>query len=206
MLYEFCTEDVSLIPFAKEAGAERVELCADLKVGGLTPDPNRVVEALLQGLPIVLMIRPRGGNFVYSKDEIDEMIAQIQGAKGLGITSFVFGALLEDGNLDKNNLLHLLEAVGEDEAVFHMAFDQIPWDQRLEALDWLAEAGFKRILTHGGPQTKNLFFYEKEIDQIITRAAGKIDILLGGGITLENRAQIAERFGVTQLHGTKVVG
>lgn len=206
MLYEFCTEDVRLIPFALEAGAERVELCGDLSVGGVTPSPAMIEEALPLGLPIALMIRPRGGDFVYSPEEVDLMVEQIQLSKEMGITSFVFGALLKDGSLDKENLQKLLQAVGEDEAVFHMAFDQIPWEQRLDSLDWLAQAGFKRILTHGGPQDQDIWFYADQIDQIVARAAGKIEILLGGGINLENRDKIAQRFGVDQLHGTKVVG
>ncbi|MVX59523.1 copper homeostasis protein CutC [Streptococcus danieliae] len=206
MLYEFCAESLEALPRALAAGAGRVELCDDLSVGGLTPGPAMIQEALTLGLPLVLMIRPRAGNFVYSGAEVELMVAQIKQAKEMGVSSFVFGVLLEDGSLDQENLYRLLAEVGDGEAVFHMAFDQIPWEQRLEALDWLAQAGFQRILTHGGPLEQDLYTYADYLDRIIARAAGKIDIILGGGITLDNRDQIAQRFGVTQLHGTRIVG
>ena len=206
MLYEFCTENPEALPLALAAGAERVELCRDLSVGGLTPSLTVIQEVVTSGLPVVLMIRPRAGNFVYSVAEVELMVAQIQEAKEMGVSSFVFGALLKDGSLDQDSLQRLLAAVGDGEAVFHMAFDQIPWEQRLEALDWLAQAGFQRILTHGGPLEQELYAYAEYLDQIIARAAGKIDIILGGGITLDNRDQIAHRFGVTQLHGTRIGG
>lgn len=206
MLYEFCTENLEALPLAIAAGAERVELCSDLSVGGLTPSPAVIQEALTLGLPLALMIRPRAGDFVYREDEVELMVAQIQEAKEMGVSSFVFGALLEDGSLDQESLQRLLAAVGDGEAVFHMAFDQIPWEQRLEAVDWLAQAGFRRILTHGGPLEQDLYAYENYLDSIIAYATGKIEIILGGGITLDNRDQIAHRFGITQLHGTRIVG
>ncbi|WP_368251739.1 copper homeostasis protein CutC [Enterococcus sp. 2201sp1_2201st1_B8_2201SCRN_220225] len=209
MIKEFCAENFTDIPKALAAGATRIELCDNLAVGGTTPSTGVIEESLAyageKGIPVMTMIRARGGNFVYNDIELKIMHTDLIEAKKLGTDGVVFGMLQEDGWLDEESLELFLETAEGLEVTFHMAFDAICKERQKEALDWLADHGVTRILSHGGPSgspiTENLPYLKELVDY----AAGRIIILPGGGVTSENVAEVTTRLGVKEAHGTKIV-
>ena len=209
MIYEFCAENVTLLEKAMEAGARRIELCDNLAVGGTTPSYG-VTKAAVElaanyDTTIMTMIRPRGGDFVYNDLEIAIMLEDIRLTAQAGSQGVVFGALTADKKLDKDNLEKLIAASKGMEIVFHMAFDELSDEDQLEAIDWLSQAGVTRILTRAGVSGDSLEKRFEHYHRILEHAKGKIEILAGGGIDLDNRQTFIDQLGVTQLHGTKVV-
>ena len=209
MIYEFCAENVTLLEKAMEAGARRIELCDNLAVGGTTPSYG-VTKAAVElaanyDTTIMTMIRPRGGDFVYTDLEIAIMLEDIRLTAQAGSQGVVFGALTADKKLDKPNLEKLIAASKGMEIVFHMAFDELSEEDQLEAIDWLSQAGVTRILTRAGVSGDSLEKRFAHYHRILEHAKGKIEILPGGGIDLDNRQTFIDQLGVTQLHGTKVV-
>ena len=209
MIYEFCAENVTLLEKAMQAGARRIELCDNLAVGGTTPSYG-VTKAAVElaanyDTTIMTMIRPRGGDFVYNDLEIAIMLEDIRLTAQAGSQGVVFGALTADKKLDKANLEKLITASKGMEIVFHMAFDELSDDDQLEAIDWLSQAGVTRILTRAGVSGDSLEKRFAHYHRILECAKGKIEILPGGGIDLDNRQTFSDQLGVTQLHGTKVV-
>ena len=209
MIYEFCAENVTLLEKAMQAGARRIELCDNLAVGGTTPSygvtKTAVELAANYDTTIMTMIRPRGGDFVYNELEIAIMLEDIRLAAQAGSQGAVFGALTADKKLDKANLEKLITASKGMEIVFHMAFDELSDEDQLEAIDWLSQAGVTRILTRAGVSGDSLEKRFEHYHRILEHAKGKIEILAGGGIDLDNRQTFIDQLGVTQLHGTKVV-
>ena len=209
MIYEFCAENVTLLEKAMQAGARRIELCDNLAVGGTTPSYG-VTKAAVElaanyDTTIMTMIRPRGGDFVYNDLEIAIMLEDIRLTAQAGSQGVVFGALTADKKLDKANLEKLIAASKGMEIVFHMSFDELSDDDQLEAIDWLSQAGVTRILTRAGVFGDSLEKRFAHYHRILEHAKGKIEILPGGGIDLDNRQTFIDQLGVTQLHGTKVV-
>ena len=209
MIYEFCAENVTLLEKSMQAGARRIELCDNLAVGGTTPSYG-VTKAAVElaanyDTTIMTMIRPRGGDFVYNDMEIAIMLEDIRMTAQAGSQGVVFGALSADKKLDKPNLEKLIAASKGMEIVFHMAFDELSDEDQLEAIDWLTQAGVTRILTRAGVSGDSLEKRFAHYHRILEHAKGKIEILPGGGIDLDNRQIFIDQLGVTQLHGTKVV-
>ncbi|MCP9060956.1 MULTISPECIES: copper homeostasis protein CutC [Streptococcus] len=209
MIYEFCAENVTLLEKAMQAGARRIELCDNLAVGGTTPSYG-VTKAAVElaanyDTTIMTMIRPRGGDFVYNELEIAIMLEDIRLTAQAGSQGVVFGALTADKKLDKPNLEKLIAASKGMEIVFHMAFDELSDENQLEAIDWLSQAGVTRILTRAGVSGDSLEERFAHYHRILEHARGKIEILPGGGIDLDNRQTFIDQLGMTQLHGTKVV-
>lgn len=209
MIYEFCAENVTLLEKAMQAGARRIELCDNLAVGGTTPSYG-VTKAAVElaanyDTTIMTMIRSRGGDFVYNDLEIAIMLEDIRLTAQAGSQGVVFGTLTADKKLDKPNLEKLIAASKGMEIVFHMAFDELSDEDQLEAIDWLSQAGVTRILTRAGVSGDSLEKRFVHYHRILEYAKGKIEILPGGGIDLENRQTFIDQVGVTQLHGTKVV-
>ncbi|MBU8965763.1 copper homeostasis protein CutC [Streptococcus pneumoniae] len=209
MIYEFCAENVTLLEKAMQAGARRIELCDNLAVGGTTPSYG-VTKAAVElaanyDTTIMTMIRPRGGDFVYNDLEIAIMLEDICLTAQAGSQGVIFGALTADKKLDKPNLEKLIAASKGMEIVFHMAFDELSDEDQPEAIDWLSQAGVTRILTRAGVSGDSLEKRFVHYHRILEYAKGKIEILPGGGIDLDNRQTFIDQVGVTQLHGTKVV-
>ena len=209
MIYEFCAENVTLLEKAMQAGARRIELCDNLVVGGTTPSYG-VTKAAVElaanyDTTIMTMIRPRGGDFVYNDLEIAIMLEDIRLTAQAGSQGVVFGGLTAEKKLDKANLEKLIAASKGMEIVFHMAFDELSDEDQLEAIDWLSQAGVTRILTRAGVSGDSLDKRFAHYHRILEHAKGKIEILPGGGIDLDNRQTFIDQLGVTQLHGTKVV-
>ena len=192
-----------------QAGARRIELCDNLAVGGTTPSYG-VTKAAVElaanyDTTIMTMIRPRGGDFVYTDLEIAIMLEDIRLTAQAGSQGVVFGTLTADKKLDKANLEKLISASKGMEIVFHMAFDELSDEDQLEAIDWLSQVGVTRILTRAGVSGDSLEKRFAHYHRILEQAKGKIEILPGGGIDLDNRQTFIDQLGVTQLHGTKVV-
>ncbi|WP_027108920.1 copper homeostasis protein CutC [Lacticigenium naphthae] len=208
MLREFCAENFTDVPEAIEKGASRIELCDQLAVGGTTPtvsvQEKTITYAHDQNATVVVMIRPRGGEFVYTPAEKETMLAAAKQALTLGADGIVCGALTETGSMDKPFLEKLKQIVGEKEIVFHMAFDFIPPAQQYTALDWLIDTGYTRVLTRGG-KTGSAIENAERINEYVAHCQGEIEILPGGGLTVENLAQAKEKLNVDQFHGTKIV-
>lgn len=211
MIKEACVENFSHIPKMIAAGADRIELNNDLASGGTTPSFGVMKKAVeychRHGVPVVVMIRPRSGNFVYDKDEISIMVTDIQTAGLLGVDAVAFGCLTGNNQLNKTQMQRLISLAQllEVDTVMHMAFDEIPEKDQKAAINWLAKYGVKRILTHGGSLDETIFATMPHLKKIMVGAKNKIEILPGGGINVKNRDEVAKALGVPQLHGSKIV-
>lgn len=209
LLKEVCVENYTNIPAAIAVGANRIELNDNLSVGGTTVSRGVMAEAAKytseHHVPLVTMIRPRGGNFVYNDTELKIMEADLLQAQSLGVDGVAFGALTADNQLDEEALALLIGAAGGMSITFHMAFDAIPENQQAAAIDWLVDHDVDRILTHGGPLDQPIADCVPHLQTTIKQAAGRIQILPGGGITTANVADITTTLGVKQAHGTKII-
>ncbi|WP_086349149.1 copper homeostasis protein CutC [Candidatus Enterococcus clewellii] len=209
MIKEFCAENYTDIPTAIRNGAGRIELCDNLAVGGTTPSTGVIEEALHyageHSVPVMTMIRPRGGNFVYNDIELKIMHTDLIEAKKIGTDGVVFGCLTQENWLDEEALELLIETSEGLQITFHMAFDSLTKEDQFKAIDWLVEHDVHRILTHGGPAGSAIDENLPHLKELISYAAGRIIILPGGGISSQNREQIKEALGVEELHGTKIV-
>lgn len=209
MIKEFCAENYTDIPKAIQAGVGRIELCDNLAVGGTTPSMGVIEEVLAfageKHIPVMTMIRPRGGDFVYNDIELKIMENDLIHAKNAGTDGVVFGCLTENNEVDEEALEMLLGNSAGLMTTFHMAFDELSKEDQFKTIDWFARLGIDRILTHGGPASATIDETLPHLKELIDYAAGRIIILPGGGITAENAERIAQTLGVNELHGTKIV-
>lgn len=209
MIKEFCAENFTKIPQAIQKGANRIELCDNLAVGGTTPSTGVIEEVLTyageHSVPVMTIIRPRGGNFVYNDIELKIMHTDLIEAKKLGTDGIVIGCLTEDGWLDEEALDLFIETAEGLQITFHMAFDALSKENQFKAIDWLAERGVTRILTHGGPAGTPIEDNFDHLKELIAYADQRILILPGGGISTENVQTVMDTLKVTEVHGTKIV-
>lgn len=210
MIKEACVENFTDVPSLLARGARRIELCDNLAVGGTTPSIGviRVTTRYCQerAIPVVVMIRPRGGDFVYTPDEREIMICDLEAAARFNPAGIVIGALTEERELDKAFLAEIAGLAKERqlELVFHMAFDHIPKDKQAESLLWLEEAGFARILTHGGPMERPIFEHIEHLRELM-QISPTMTVMPGGGITRDNVEALREVLGFQEVHGTRIV-
>ena len=212
---EVCIENGSRVDELIAKGADRVELNDNLPASGTTVSygvaENVIRRCHAGGIKVISMIRPRGGDFVYTEDETAIMLRDIEIQQTLGTDGVVFGCLTGSGSLDKEKNLCLIRAAFQQktpektmEVVFHMAFDHINPNEQLDSLRWLADNGVTRILTHGSAdQSIPIQRNYKRLHEYIT--VGGIEILPGGGITKDNFREICAELGVTQAHGTRIM-
>lgn len=211
MLKEACVENFYNIPHVIKAGADRLELNNDLALGGTTPSYGVIKKSVTYAdnfkIPVVIMIRPRGGDFVYSENEIGIMADDIEASAKLGAQRVAFGCLTNNNQINRIQMKHLITLARSlnVEVVMHMAFDDISNDKQKTELNWLADQGVKRILTHGGKLDKPILATILHLKEIIKWANDRIEILPGGGITTENRDDIAKKLQLNELHGSKIV-
>ena len=196
MKYELCAYSVDACRVASRLGVDRVELCASPAEGGVTPSYATIERvAAIEGLDVSVMIRPRGGDFLYSDDEFRTMLEDIAHARRAGATGVVFGVLTADGRVDVDRTRELVKAAEGMETTFHRAVDMAA-DYR-QAVEDVIAAGCSRILTSGS--------YDKAIDGIeniaeaVAVAKGRIEIMAGSGVVAANAAQLAAT-GVDALH------
>jgi len=197
VILEACVDSVESALAAQAGGAHRIELCEDLLEGGTTPSAGmiEVCRERLQ-IPVHVLIRPRGGDFVYSDVEIEVMQRDIALARRLGARGVVYGALRPDGSVDVERTKALLGVSRPLSVTFHRAFDFTP--DADAALDTLIGLGIDRVLTSG--QAPTAVEGTRTLARLVTRAAGRIRILAGGGLTEENLAGVVASTGVPEVH------
>ena len=208
-IYEFCAENVTNLEKAFKAGAQRVELCDNLTVGGTTPSYG-VIKAAVElakdyQAKVIVMIRPRGGDFVYSWQELAIMLEDIKCARDLGVDGFALGALTSENQLDTEGLKTLLDASRGLEVTMHMAFDEIPKLDQPSAIQWLKENGVTRLLTRARTPDTPIHLRLQAYAELVQLADGQLEILAGGGISVTNRDRFLAIPGLEQVHGTRIV-
>jgi copper homeostasis protein len=196
-LLEICVETVDAALAAERGGADRIELCENLRVGGVTPSAQlmRQVRSEIR-IPVFAMIRPRGGDFLYSDSEFGEMIRGIGGAKQLGMDGVVLGLLAADGRVDIERTRELVELAKPLPVTFHRAFDEAA--NLREALEDVVAAGAARILTSGGKRSAEEG--AGKIAGLVDASCTRVKILPGGGITAANIERVLQASGAGEFH------
>jgi copper homeostasis protein len=204
MIKEACVETFEEAVLAEKRGANRIELCSDLASDGLTPSVELMQKTCSNlNIPVMVMIRPRAGNFVYSEEEIIQMKAEIDEAKKAGAAGVVFGLLNKENQIDVYNTSILAEYAKPLPVTFHKAIDVL--DNPVEGAKIVsAIPGIKRILTSGGKPTalegKNTILKMMEVSK------GKITILVAGKVLYSNIEEIRQLTGAEEFHGRRIVG
>jgi copper homeostasis protein len=197
ILIEAAVETLEGSVEAVREGAGRLELCADLATGGLTPDPEliRAVRAAVH-VPVSVMIRPRPGDFIYRPEERRAMLDQIQLAKAAGAQGLVFGVLTAAGLIDEGWTVRLTAAARPLSVTFHRAVDATP--DLLASVEALARLGVNRVLTSGGAPSAEQGL--RQLGRLVHQFGRRIGILPGGRVRAENAGQIVRRLGVSEIH------
>jgi len=195
---EICLETVQSLRAAKAGGADRVELCASLAVGGLTPSPGMMRFAAEIGVPARVLMRPRGGTFTYDADEIAVIERDIAAVRSFGLAGVVIGAGHHDGRLDRDVLARLIERAGGLGVTLHRAFDLTP--DPFEALELAVQLGFDRILTSG--QADTAAQGAPLLARLVAAADGRIGILAACGIDAANAPILIAATHVPEIHAT----
>ncbi len=199
VLLEVCCGSIDDAIQAERGGADRVELCSALFLGGLTPSAGTLQEARKRlKIPFMAMVRPRSGGFCYSEAEMDSMEKDASMALEQGADGVVFGILLENGKIDIARSKRMLRRIGGRPSVFHRAFDVTP--DPFRALEQLIDLGVTRLLTSGqkdsAPEGADL------VRELIEKADGRIEILPGGGIQPYQVKSFVAHTGCRQIHMT----
>ena len=197
LLFEVCCGSAEDAIVAARSGAHRVELNSDLFHGGLTPTVGalKTVKAHAD-IPVMCMVRPREGGFCYTDVEFEVMLADAKSLLENGANGIVFGFLHPDGTVDAERCRKMLEIIGDKTSVFHRAIDVVP--DVFAALDTLIELGVNRVLTSG--QMPTVPQGAETIRKMIAHAAGRIEILPGGGIEAHNAAWCRKAIGTDIMH------
>ncbi len=200
MIKEVCCSTLEAVRQAHATGKQRVELCAALEVGGVTPSMGMVQQALEVGIPVNVLVRLRSGDFVYSPEEVAAMCSDIRQLAAMGVNAVVIGALTPEGDIDLEATRRMVDAAQGVQITFHRAFDECR--HPMQALEQIIQLGCHRILTSGqavtAPEGAAL------IRQLVEQAAGRIIILAGSGVTPENAPRLVEQTGVSEVHGTRL--
>lgn len=204
MILEACVETFQEALTAQNNGANRIELCSHLELDGLTPGMELTEKACKElVIPVMVMVRPRGGNFVYTEEEIDFMEKEIALAKDMDAAGIVFGLLTPDNQIDMEGTRRLTQAAMPLPVTFHKAIDLM--DDPAEGVRQLLQIdGITRILTSGGKPTA--LEGASKIQEMIKVADGKITMLVAGKVTYMNRDEVAALTGANELHGRRIVG
>lgn len=202
MNYEFklevCCADLQSVRAAVEGGAHRVELCQALGLDGLTPSAGMIESAVDMGIPVQVLIRPREGDFVYSKDEVLCMQRDIRQAQKLGANGVVIGALKPDGNIDEEIIRRLVDEAAGLSITFHRAFDVCRHPE--EALEKIISLGCHRLLTSGQASTAEQGI--PLLRKLVEQSAGRIIIMPGAGVNPQNAHRILSETGAREIHGS----
>ncbi|QRI65450.1 copper homeostasis protein CutC [Shinella sp. PSBB067] len=196
-LIELCVEGIDGFLAAQEAGADRVELCASLMEGGLTPSLATIRAAVKAArIPVHVIIRPRGGDFLYSQAEFETMVEDIRALRGEGVSGVVIGCLTPDGRIDQERTRALVEAARPMSVTCHRAFDMTA--DAGEALEALVRCGVDRVLTSGQRDTavEGIAILKSAVEQ----AAGRIVIMGCGVLDAENIREVRDAAGLAEMH------
>ena len=186
---------------AQENGADRVELCAEMEVGGTTPDVEitKQVRELLT-IDLNVMIRPRGGNFVYSDVEFQQMKNEVLQFKEIGINGFVFGILNENNSIHTAQNTELVTLAKPFPCTFHRAFDEV--EDAFQSLEDVIACGFQTILTSG--QKPNVLEGVNRLTELVAKANNRIVMMPGGGLRSTNIEFLQEKTGATFYHSSAI--
>lgn len=199
---EVCVESFEEATRAAAAGATRIELCENLSVGGTTPSFGTIKKCLEKlEVPFMVMIRPRGGNFIYSADEFAIMQEDIQVCKQLGVFGVVFGILDENQAIDFDRTKTLIDLSSPMEVTFHKAIDET--ENILENTADLKKLGVKRILSSGGKTTAEEGMIV--LNQMIEIGTPELTVIVAGKVTNENYPDILIKIPSKEYHGRKLV-
>ena len=186
---------------AQNTGADRVELCADMLVGGTTPTIEIIKQAREHlNIDLYIMIRPRGGNFVYSDSEFEQMKSEIEAIKKLGVNGFVFGILKDDNTINIEQNLELVELAKSFPCTFHRAFDEILDYEK--ALENVISCGFSALLTSG--TFPNVMEGKYVLKQLVIQANNRIEIMPGGGLRSTNISELDEMVNTNWCHSSAI--
>ena len=198
IIAEICVDSIEGVRAAAAANATRVELCSALLEGGLTPSfgMTKQAKAVAGSIGVHVMIRPRGGDFLYSDDEFTAMKDDIAALSELGVEGFVFGLLTCEGDVDVERVTELTTHCRPATVTFHRAFDMAK--DPFASLDTLVDLGVDRLLTSG--QAPGVLDGAPLIRDLIERAAGRIVIMPGGDISARNITRIVQETGADEIH------
>ena len=204
IIREACVETLEQCRRAEALGADRLELCARLDLGGTTPDWQLVKEVLKQvQIPVKVMIRPRGGNFIYTEAEVAQMRASIARFLDLGVPEFVAGTLTPQHQIDLPLLTTLCEAMEGRPVTFHKAIDEVP-DMEAAVGQLKSIPNLKYILTSGGAPTAQAGL--GQLRKLLKCAAPEITVIAAGSVTNANLQQLHQALGGSEYHGRRIVG
>lgn len=197
--FELCVESLKAAQAAERGGADRIELCSRLEISGITPS-KRLIAVTLQALsiPAQVLIRPRGGDFVYSTAEFAQMKEQVQWVRQAGAAGVALGVLRADGRVDVERSRELVELARPMKVTFHRAFDET--SNLFEALEAIIKTGADCLLTSGG--APDVLTGAGQIAQLVRLAGDRIQIMAGGGLRLDSMAEVLQCTGVRFLHGS----
>ena len=196
-LIEICVEGIDGLLAAQAAGADRVELCASLVEGGITPSLGTVRAALERAtIPFHVIVRPRGGDFLYGEAEYRSMLADVSALRDLGVAGVVVGCLNADGSIDEERMGELVRAAGPLNVTCHRAFDMTR--DPTEALEALVRCKVGRVLTSG--QRDTALEGADLLAELVRQAGNRIIILGCGALGPENIAKVLEKTGLTEMH------
>lgn len=203
MILEACVENISQAIKAQSLGANRIELCENLSVGGTTPSAGTIKTAKKYlNIPVVVLIRPRGGNFVYSSKEIEVMKSDIELCKELGVDGIVIGALKPDASIDIELTKDFIEQARPMKITFHKAIDETR--DILDEFKHLLELDIDRVLTSGGRESAIEGL--QTINEMSALGRGKMEIVVAGKITMSNLKQHQALIHSSEFHGKLIVG
>lgn len=203
LLFEACVESFEAAHVAQQRGAHRIELCSALDQDGLTP-AHDLVQRCVRGLsiPVVVMIRPRGSDFVYTEAELRQMERDIKLCQQASVAGVVFGLLTEDGHIDMHNTERLVRAALPLAVTFHKAIDSST-DVLASFMQLNAINGITRVLTSGGQATA--WEGRDALKAMHALPGRRIEIVAAGKLSPDNRRQLADYTGVRELHGKNIV-
>jgi copper homeostasis protein len=201
MILEICVDSLDGVAAAVAGGADRIELCAALELGGLTPSAALLAQAVATGLPVHAMIRPRAGGFVVEPAELTLMLDDIRRAAALGAVGVVVGALLPDDRLDEAALARMREVAQDLVVVLHRAIDLTP--DPIAATGWALALGYDKVLSSGGARTAN--GGAAVLRQMVSVAGNRLSVIAGSGIRPDNVGQLIAATGVREVHASASV-
>lgn len=197
MKIEVCVDNIESVITANSAGANRIELCGSLALGGVTPPYSLIKHAIeLSEIPIYVMIRPRAGDFIFNEHEVKMMLEDIKICKELGANGVVIGALTVNAEIDLEITKQLVEAAKPMGVSFHRAFDLVK-DPKA-ALDQLISLGVERILTSGC--AASAFQGRELIKELVEIAKDKLIIMAGAGVNVNNALELTQSTGIKEIH------
>lgn len=198
---EVCVDTAKGVATCADASVDRIELCAALGLGGLTPSVGLMRFAAACGVPTHAMIRPRAGDFRLDEYDLAQMCDDIEAARQCGLAGVVIGAALDDGTLDVAALTRMIDAAGKMDVTLHRVIDLCP--DPLGAIDQAVGLGIGRILTSGGQQ--KAIDGAPQLAAMHSHAAGRITIMAGSGVTAANVGTLASTTGIRDFHASCAV-